>query len=51
MEKIGTFETELANRRSEEEKKLLILRDKEREVRLNDLRLKEFRKLLMQSKA
>ena len=36
---------EQGNRRAEEERKLLILKDKEREVRLNEIRLKEFRKL------
>ena len=36
---------EQGNRRAEEERKLLILKDKEREVRLNEIRLKELRKL------
>jgi hypothetical protein len=40
LEKLSNLEAECANRRLEEEKKLIILRDKEKEVRLNDIRLK-----------
>jgi multidrug resistance efflux pump len=50
-EKLANLEAECANRRLEEEKKLIILRDKEKEVKLNDIRLKEFKKLIIQSRA
>jgi hypothetical protein len=44
------LDIECANRRLEEEKKLIILRDKEKEARLNDIRIKEFKKLILQNK-
>jgi len=43
--KINTVEGELQGRRMEEQKKAIILRDRDREARLNDLRIKELKKL------
>ena len=51
QEKISNVEVEYSNRRIEEEKKLIVLKDKERESKLNEIRLKEFRKLIIQSRS
>ena len=45
QEKIKAIDIELIHKRNEEEKKLLILREKEKELTLNKLRIKELRKL------
>ena len=49
-EKIANLEVEHSNRRIEEEKKLLILKEKEKEVKLNDIKLKEYKKLIIESR-
>ena len=51
QEKITNVEIEHSNRRAEEEKKLVILRDREKEAKLNEIKLKEFRKLVLQGRA
>jgi hypothetical protein len=48
QEKIRTVDLELIVRRAEEERKLLILREKERELKINELRIRELRKLIRQ---
>ena len=40
---------ELYKRRVEEEKKMLILREKEKELRLNELRIRELRKMFREN--
>ena len=45
-DKITHIETELQAKRVEEEKKLLILKEKEKELKLNEIRIKELKKLL-----
>lgn len=50
IEKINSLEIECNNRKVEEEKKLIILKDKEKEAKLNEIRIKEFKKLIVQNK-
>lgn len=45
-EKIQTIQGELSQKRVEEEKKLLILKEKEKELKLNEIRIKELKKLI-----
>ena len=45
-EKISNIENELQGKRVEEEKKLLILKEREKELKLNEIRIKELKKLL-----
>jgi hypothetical protein len=49
-EKLSNLEVEFSNRRVEEEKKLLILKEKEKEVKLNEIRMKEYKKLIVQAR-
>ena len=46
QEKIGLIDQELHQKRVEEEKKLLILKEKEKELKLNEIRIKELKKLV-----
>lgn len=46
QEKIHNVDNELHQRRLEEEKKLLILKEKEKELKLNEIKIKELRKLI-----
>ena len=46
QEKIRAIDIEYEQKKLEEEKKLLILKEKEKEYRLNDLKIKELRKLV-----
>ena len=50
-EKINNIENELHQRQIEEEKKMLILKEKDKELKLNQIRLKELKKLLQHSNA
>jgi hypothetical protein len=42
------IDLELMNKRNEEERKLLVLREKEKELRINELKIRELRKLARQ---
>ena len=48
QDKIKAVDVQLILRRNEEEKKLLILREKEKELKINELKIKQFRKLVRQ---
>ena len=45
-DKIQNIEGELSQKKVEEEKKLLILKEKEKELKLNKIRIKELKKLI-----
>lgn len=45
-DKIQAIEGELSQKKIEEEKKLLILKEKEKELKLNEIRIKELKKLI-----
>lgn len=45
-DKIQNIEGELSQKKVEEEKKLLILKEKEKELKLNEIRIKELKKLI-----
>ena len=48
QDKIKTIDIELMLKRTEEEKKMLIMREKEKQLKLNELKIKELRKLARQ---
>ena len=48
QEKIKAVDVELILKRNEEDKKLLILREKERQFKINELKIKELRKMIRQ---
>lgn len=49
QDKIRHIDGELLLKRQEEERKLLIIREKEKELKLNEIRIKELRKLVKQN--